>query len=146
MAPGFNTLFNIYLIIMISLHYKYNLNKCKQRMTIQNSLLKNLKSKGNIQYIQYLVRTVSFFQSFAFFFSPSKNACNFFQIFAHVNYEKPQASYSRFSQNSNIKRPNHWPEPSCDLMGCEVWVYTFYIKTHLFYQCNTQRTSNKVVW
>ena len=117
MAPGFNILFNIYLIIMILLHCKCNLSKCKQRIIIQNLLLKNLTSKGYVQYIQYLVRTVSVFQSFVFFFSPSKNACNNFQMFGHVNDEKPQASCSRFSQNSNKKRANHWPDPSCDLMG-----------------------------
>ena len=41
---------------------------------------------------------------------------DFLNIFAHVNYQKPYASYSRAPQNSNKKRANHWLEPSCDLM------------------------------
>ena len=59
-------------------------------MWIENKawLLKNLKYKENIQYILYLVRTVSVFQPFAFFFNPSENACNIFQTFLRMSITK----------------------------------------------------------
>ena len=48
-------------------------------------------------------------------------------MFPYVNYEKPYASCLQAPDNSNEKRANHWPEPSCDLMGCCCCTMTAFI-------------------
>ena len=65
-----------------------------------------------MQYILYLVRTVSVFKLFVFFLNPSKSGWNIFQIFEGVNYKKPKVNIKVKHKNvKNIKTVKHKNEP-----------------------------------